>query len=102
MARLDGGGAAGWPVRLLSGAGGGASEKDAKLAQKLGQLQSFLSGYHRNVWANTHLLGQPNAFLAQIDCIGFWGAWSECSVDLGLYPIVTLEKQLPNMIVNMV
>ena len=42
------------------------SEKDTKLAQKLGQLQPLIavSYSHRNVWANLHLLGQPNTFLA--------------------------------------
>jgi hypothetical protein len=44
-----------------------SSEKDAKLAQKLGQLACFslLSTHsHRNAWANLHLLGQPNTVLA--------------------------------------
>ena len=41
------------------------SEKDAKLAQKLGQLQPFLVYYHRNARAHLHLLGQPNTFLAE-------------------------------------
>jgi hypothetical protein len=40
------------------------SEKDVKLAQKLGQLQSFTADSHRNAWANLHILGQPNTFLA--------------------------------------
>jgi hypothetical protein len=35
------------------------SEKDAKLAQKFGQLQPTTS-------ANLHLLGQPNTFVAQV------------------------------------
>ena len=43
-----------------------ASEKDAKLAQKLGQLQPFIAVSHRNAWANWHLLGQPNTFLAAV------------------------------------
>ena len=38
------------------------SEKDAKLAQKLGQLRHA----HRKGWANSHLLGQPNTFLAHL------------------------------------
>jgi hypothetical protein len=45
---------------------GAAGEKDATLAQKLGQLpnSSLLWRYfHRNVWANLYLLGQPNTFL---------------------------------------
>ena len=40
------------------------SEKDAKLAQKLGQLQPSLAVPHSKAWANSHLLGQPNTFLA--------------------------------------
>ena len=39
------------------------SEKDAKLAQKLGQLQPFIVVLHRNTWADLHFLGQPNTFL---------------------------------------
>jgi hypothetical protein len=40
-------------------------EKDAKYAQKLGQLQPCLSLFsHRNAWANWYILGQPNTFLA--------------------------------------
>jgi hypothetical protein len=45
----------------------GASEKAAKLTQKLGQLQPFIAVMlypHRNAWANLHILGQPNIFLA--------------------------------------
>jgi hypothetical protein len=39
-------------------------DKDATLAQKLGQLQPFLAEcFHRNAWANLHLLGQPNTSL---------------------------------------
>ena len=41
------------------------SEKDAKLAQKLGQLQPLLY-YHGNARANLHRLGQPNTFLIQV------------------------------------
>jgi hypothetical protein len=41
------------------------SEKDAKLAQKLGQLQPFIAVLPRNAWPNLHLLGQPNTFLAE-------------------------------------
>ena len=40
------------------------SEKDAKLAQKLGHLQLFLVYSHRNAWANLHMLGQPDTSLA--------------------------------------
>jgi hypothetical protein len=43
----------------------GTSEKNAKLAQKLGQLQPFIADSHRNARANWHLLGQPDTFLAQ-------------------------------------
>ena len=44
----------------------GGSQKDAKLAQKLGQLQPFFYPYsHRNARANWHLLGQPNTFVAR-------------------------------------
>ena len=41
-------------------------EKDAKLAQKFGQIQPFIAAYsHRNARrANLHRLGQPNTFLA--------------------------------------
>ena len=41
----------------------GESEKDAKSAQKLGQLQPFIAVFLQ-AWANMHLLGQPNTSLA--------------------------------------
>ena len=41
-----------------------ASEKDAELAQKLGQLQPFLAVFSQECMANLHLLGQPNTFRA--------------------------------------
>jgi hypothetical protein len=31
---------------------------------RLGQLQSFITVFHSNAWANSHILGQPNTFLA--------------------------------------
>ena len=40
------------------------SEKDAKLAQELGQLQPCIAVFPRNMWANLHLLGQPNTILS--------------------------------------
>jgi hypothetical protein len=44
-------------------------EIDAKLAQKLGQLQPFLAFsslfFPQECVANLHLVGQPNTFLAQ-------------------------------------
>ena len=41
------------------------SEKDAKLAQKLGQLQPFYRCIpHRNAWGNIQFSGQPNTLLA--------------------------------------
>jgi hypothetical protein len=40
------------------------SEKDTKLAQKLGQLQPFIAVFPQESWANLHCLGQPNTFLA--------------------------------------
>jgi hypothetical protein len=46
-----------------------ASEKDAKLAQKLGQLQPFIAVFpqrYRTAWTNLHILGQPNTFLAAV------------------------------------
>jgi hypothetical protein len=48
----------------------GTSEKNAKLAQKLGQLQPFIADSHRNARANWHLLGQPDTFfsLQRCDC----------------------------------
>ena len=50
------------------GGAGRASEKDVKLTQKLGQLHLFVAVYfHRNAWANFHILGQPNAVLAAAD-----------------------------------
>jgi hypothetical protein len=49
------------------GAGDG---KDAKVARKLGQLQSFLAVFPRNACANLHLLGQPNSFVAGGRCGG--------------------------------
>ena len=39
-----------------------AGKKDAKLAQKLGQLRSFP---RRSAWANLRILGQPNTLLAE-------------------------------------
>ena len=39
------------------------SEKDAKLAQNLGQLQRFIAVLPQECMANLHLLGQPNTFL---------------------------------------
>jgi hypothetical protein len=42
-------------------------EKDAKLAQKLGQLQPFVAAFpldDRNVWTFLNILGQPNNVLA--------------------------------------
>jgi hypothetical protein len=41
-----------------------SSKKDAKLAQKLGQLQPFIAVFPQECMANLHLLGQPNTFLA--------------------------------------
>ena len=44
------------------------SEKDTKVAQKLGQLQPFTAVFpqeYSRMWANVHLLGQPNSFLAR-------------------------------------
>ena len=40
------------------------SEKDAKLAQKLGQLQPFIAVLPQECMANLHLLRHPNTFLA--------------------------------------
>jgi hypothetical protein len=45
----------------------GASEKDAKLAQKLDQLHPFIAVFthcvtHRHAWANLHLSGKPETF----------------------------------------
>ena len=40
------------------------SEKDAKLAQQLGQLQPFTAVFPQEAWANWHILGQANTFLA--------------------------------------
>ena len=40
------------------------SEKDAKLAQKLGQLQPFIAVYPQESMGQLDLLGQPNTFLA--------------------------------------
>jgi hypothetical protein len=34
-------------------------EKDAELAQKLGQPQPFIAYSQRNAWANLNRLGQP-------------------------------------------
>ena len=41
------------------------SEKDVKLAQKLGQLQPCIAVFPQECTADLHLLGQPNTFLAQ-------------------------------------
>jgi hypothetical protein len=43
---------------------GSASENES--AQKLSQLQPFISVPYRNAWANSHRLGQPNTFLAAV------------------------------------
>ena len=57
-------------VRLLRAqrAAGGArlaGEKDAKSAQKLGQLQPFGAVFPQEcIWANLHLLGRPDTLLA--------------------------------------
>ena len=40
-------------------------EKDAKLAQKMGQLQPFITVFSRENMANLHLLGQPDTSLAK-------------------------------------
>ena len=57
------------PVTLLADAAGSIghkSEKDTELDQKLGQLQSFIAVFPQEyAWANLHLLGQPNTFLAR-------------------------------------
>jgi hypothetical protein len=42
------------------------SEKDAKLAQMLGQLQSFIAVFASHTWTNLPRLGQPNTFLAVV------------------------------------
>ena len=44
---------------------GHASEKDAKLAQKLGQLQPFIAVFPQECMRHLHLLGQPNTFFAR-------------------------------------
>ena len=44
--------------------GDATSEKVAKLAQKLGQLQPFIAVFPQKCMANLHLLGQPNTVLA--------------------------------------
>jgi hypothetical protein len=52
--------------RFLEGPGNQPeSEKDAKLAQKLGQRQPFLALSHRDARANSHLLGRPDAVVAR-------------------------------------
>jgi hypothetical protein len=52
---------------FLAGGGESAAESDkvAKLAQKLGQLRSFLAVFPQECVANLHLLGQPNTFSAE-------------------------------------
>ena len=43
-----------------------ASESEKELTRKSGQLQPFTAVFPlRNAWANLHLLGQPDAFLAE-------------------------------------
>ena len=43
-----------------------ASEEDAKLAQKLGRLHPFVPVFPpQNAWANLHILGHPDTFLAR-------------------------------------
>jgi hypothetical protein len=55
-----------------------ASANDAKLAQKLGQLQPFIAVFScRNTWANLHLLGQPNTVLAQVRLAAAARRWWE-------------------------
>jgi hypothetical protein len=46
--------------------GAALSEKEAKLAQKLGQLQHFIAIFPSNAWADCHLLGQPDTFFALV------------------------------------
>ena len=43
------------------------SENDAKLAQKLRQIQPFIAVFSPECMANLHILGQPNSFLATAD-----------------------------------
>jgi hypothetical protein len=56
-------------VAAAAARGGGlTSEKYAKLAQKLGKLQSFIAVFPQKCMANLYILGQPNTFLAA-DCL---------------------------------
>ena len=36
--------------------------------------------YHRNAWANLHLLGQPNTFLATVTAHGARPSWRLCDL----------------------
>ena len=47
-----------------------AGEKHAGLARKLGQLPPFIAAFHRNAWADLHLLGQATAFPRSIHRTG--------------------------------
>ena len=60
------------------------SEKDAKLAQKLGQLQPFVAVFLQECMANLHLLGQPNTFLAADDDETVTVVFEEAGLDEGL------------------
>jgi hypothetical protein len=55
----------------MRGLRGPQSEKDAKLAQKLGQLQRFIAVSPQECTANLYLLGQPNAVQRTADPLLF-------------------------------
>jgi hypothetical protein len=58
--------------------GGDQSEQDAKLAQKLGQLQPFIALFPHKCMGQLYLLDQPDSFLAQgrraLSIVGAHGA----------------------------
>ena len=59
---------------------GGASEKDTKFAQKLGQLQPFLAAFPQECRANLHRLGQPDTFLAAEPVRAFLRRAARCAL----------------------
>ena len=67
---LPGVGAKGAPTVAVRPRRRGVSEKDAKLARKLGQLQPFLVVFPQECKGQLGSFGQPNIFLAAVPGVG--------------------------------
>ena len=76
------------------------SEKGAKLAQKLGQLQPFIALFSQEYnHGSLHLVGQPNTFVARshgkdmeiFGCAGDFGCLGclDCPGPLGAFSVTT-------------